>query len=93
MEWKVSILSQTIHHTAAPNVGNKSVGWDDFLTSLFQIIIGVKMIEIERNYKITLTEEQARLLYHILDMTDNDRRRELNGLYTELKDTLKIGIR
>jgi hypothetical protein len=26
-------------------VENKSVGWDDFLTSLFQIIIGVKMIE------------------------------------------------
>ena len=51
------------------------------------------MIEIERNYKITLDEEQARLLYHILYMTDNDRRRELNGLYTELKDTLKIGIR
>jgi hypothetical protein len=51
------------------------------------------MIQVERNYKITLTEEQARLLYHILDVTDNDRRRELNGLYDELKDTLKIGIR
>jgi hypothetical protein len=51
------------------------------------------MIQVERNYKITLTEEQAHILYHILDMTDNDRRRELTGLYTELKDTLKIGIR
>ena len=51
------------------------------------------MIQVERNYKITLTEEQARILYHILDMTDNDRRRELTGLYNELKDTLKIGIR
>ena len=51
------------------------------------------MIEIQKNYKITLDEEQARLLYHILDVTDNDRRRELNGLYDELKDTLKIGIR
>ena len=51
------------------------------------------MIEVAKNYKITLDEEQARLLYHILDMTDNDRRRELNGLYNELKDTLKIGIR
>jgi hypothetical protein len=51
------------------------------------------MIEIQKNYKITLTEEQAHILYHILDMTDNDRRRELNGLYDELKDTLKIGIR
>ena len=51
------------------------------------------MIQVERNYKITLTEEQARLLYHILDVTDNDRRQGLNGLYNELKDTLKIGIR
>ena len=51
------------------------------------------MIEIERNYKITLDEEQARLLYHILDRTDNDRRQGLNVLYNELKDTLKIGIR
>ena len=51
------------------------------------------MIEIERNYKITLNEEQARLLYHILDVTDNDRRQGLNGLYDELKNTLKIGIR
>jgi len=47
--WKVSIGRQTIHHTAVPNVENKSVGWDDFLTSLFQIIIGVKMI----NHKIS----------------------------------------
>jgi hypothetical protein len=51
------------------------------------------MIEIEKNYKITLDEEQARILYDILDMTDKDRRRGLNGLYDELKDTLKIGIR
>jgi len=26
-------------------VENKSVGWDDFLTSLFQIIIGVEMTD------------------------------------------------
>ena len=51
------------------------------------------MIEVSKNYKITLDEEQARLLYHILDVTDNDRRQGLNGLYNELKDTLKIGIR
>ena len=36
------------HHTAVPNVENKSVGWDDFLTSLFQIIIGVKENLINR---------------------------------------------
>jgi hypothetical protein len=51
------------------------------------------MIEVAKNYKITLDEHQARLLYDILDMTDKDRRRGLNGLYNELKDTLKIGIR
>ena len=51
------------------------------------------MIEIQKNYKITLNEEQARLLYHILDVTDNDRRRELNGLHDLLKTHLKIGIR
>jgi hypothetical protein len=51
------------------------------------------MIQIEKNYKITLNEEQARLLYHILDVTDNDRRQGLNGLYDELRTTLKIGIR
>jgi hypothetical protein len=51
------------------------------------------MIEIQKNYKITLNEEQARILYNILDITDKDRRRELTVLYTELKDTLKIGIR
>jgi hypothetical protein len=51
------------------------------------------MIEIEKNYKITLNEEQARILYDILVMTDNDRRQGLNGLYDELKGTLKIGIR
>jgi len=51
------------------------------------------MIEIQKNYKITLDEHQARILYDILDMTDKDRRQGLNGLYNELKDTLKIGIR
>ena len=51
------------------------------------------MIETVKNYKITLNEEQAHVLYHILDMTDNDRRRGLNELYNELKGTLKIGIR
>ena len=51
------------------------------------------MIEIQKNYKITLDEEQARILYDILDLTDNERRQGLNVLYNELKDTLKIGIR
>ena len=54
---------------------------------------GTEMIEVQKNYKITLNEEQARILYDILDMTDKDRRFGLNGLYNELKGTLKIGIR
>jgi plasmid replication initiation protein len=51
------------------------------------------MIEVSKNYKITLDEHQARLLYDILDLTDKDRRYGLNVLYNELKNTLKIGIR
>ena len=53
----------------------------------------LKMIEIEKNYKITLNEEQALILYNILNITDKDRRLGLNVLYDELKNTLKIGIR
>jgi hypothetical protein len=53
------------------------------------------MIEIQKNYKITLNEEEARILHDILelDMCGKDRRFGLNKLYNELKDTLKIGIR
>jgi len=51
------------------------------------------MIEIEKSYKITLNEEEARILYYILDLTDDEMRQGLNGLYGELKNTLKIGIR
>ncbi len=50
---------------------NKSVGWDDFLTSLFQIIIGVKMIETFKSYKLTLTEQQAKELYEFLQGAKN----------------------
>ena len=76
---------------------NKSVGWDDFLTSLFQIIIGVKMIEIQKNYKLTLTEQQALELYQFL-RTEKDIGRlgvdkDLKLIYDELKELFDTGIR
>ena len=40
---------------------NKSVGWDDFLTSLFQIIIGAKMINIIDIELQLIFEEVAKL--------------------------------
>jgi uncharacterized protein YpuA (DUF1002 family) len=55
------------------------------------------MIEIEKNYKITLTEQQARELYELL----NTERRsghltvdhELTLVHNELKDLFDTGIR
>ena len=85
------------HHTAVPNVENKSVGWDDFLTSLFQIIIGVKMIEIQKNYKLTLTEGQAQELYGLLKLQKGSGRlttdHELVLVYDELKNLFDTGMR
>ena len=52
-----------------------------------------KMIEIEKNYKITLNEEQAMILYNILNITDKDRRLGLNVLLDELRTNLNTGIR
>lgn len=37
----VELIKDKPLHTAVQIAGNKSDGWDDFLTSLFQIIIGV----------------------------------------------------
>ena len=76
---------------------NKSVGWDDFLTSLFQIIIGVKMIEIQKNYKLTLTEEQAQELYQFLRTEKSFGRlgvdKDLKLIYDELEELFETGIR
>ena len=76
---------------------NKSVGWDDFLTSLFQIIIGVKMIETLKSYKLTLTEQQARELYELL-RTEKDSGcltvdKDLVLVYNELKNIFGTVIR
>ena len=79
---------------------NKSVGWDDFLTSLFQIIIGAKMIETLKSYKLTLTEQQAQQLYQLLlntkdtgNLKFDGRFVELRPLYEELKPIFDSGIR
>lgn len=52
-----------------------------------------KMIEIEKQYKLTLTEQQATELYHLLrlvkdvgDFCIDGRFPELRTLYNELKE-------
>jgi hypothetical protein len=55
-----------------------------------------KMIEIEKNYKLTLTEQQAKELYRILQAArDNGQITpdyEICSLYGELKDLFDRGI-
>lgn len=56
------------------------------------------MIEIQKNYKITLTENQARQLYRLLqsasqDFSYGERYDELGFLYDELKKLFDTGIR
>jgi hypothetical protein len=56
-----------------------------------------KMIEIQKNYLLTLTEEQARELYRLLQ-TEKDSGcltpdRELKLVYHELKNIFDTGIR
>jgi CRISPR/Cas system-associated endonuclease/helicase Cas3 len=56
-----------------------------------------KMIEVQKNYVITFTEEQARELYRLLQ-TEKDSGcltpdRELKLVYHELKNLFDSGIR
>jgi uncharacterized protein YpuA (DUF1002 family) len=55
------------------------------------------MIEIQKNYKITFTEEQARQLYRLLQSTKEfsygERFDELGFLHDELKKLFDSGIR
>ena len=47
----------------------------------------MKMIEIEKTYKITFTDEQLRQLFNLLVLNADDfRGRALNSIYHELKD-------
>jgi hypothetical protein len=55
------------------------------------------MIEIQKNYKLTLTEQQARELYQILDYERKQDNlgvdRDLILVYNELKKLFDTGIR
>ena len=58
------------------------------------------MIEIQKNYKLTITEQQAKELYQLLlDTKDtgnlkyDGRYVELRLLYDELKELFETGIR
>jgi len=51
------------------------------------------MIQIEKNYKITLTEQQAKELYWLLNDEDLDIDNELKFVYHELKKLFDTGIR
>jgi uncharacterized protein YpuA (DUF1002 family) len=55
------------------------------------------MIEIQKNYKFTLTEEQAQQLYRLLQSTKEfsygERFDELGFLHDELKKLFDTGIR
>jgi hypothetical protein len=57
----------------------------------------MKMIEIQRNYKLTLSEDQAQQLYRLLQSTKEfsygERYDELGFLHDELKKIFDSGIR
>jgi len=53
----------------------------------------LKMIEIQKNYKLTLTEQQAKELYWILKDVNLDVDNELKLVYHELKKLFDSGIR
>jgi hypothetical protein len=58
----------------------------------------MKMIEIQRNYKLTLSEEQMRQLFNLLGqnkdlLTVNSGYDELRTVYNELKKIFDSGIR
>jgi hypothetical protein len=56
-----------------------------------------KMIQLQKNYVITFTEEQARELYSILQSAKDcgalDINKEIISIYKELKDLFDKGIR
>ena len=44
------------------------------------------MIELSRNYKITLSEEQARQLFNLLQMEKSRDGLAINGQYSDLRE-------
>jgi uncharacterized protein YpuA (DUF1002 family) len=74
-----------------------TVYYDELFGKNFTVHGETEMIEVQRNYKITLTEEQARQLYSLLHSTKEfsygDRYDELRFLHDELKKLFDTGIR
>lgn len=71
--------------------------WSRCLIIVGQTQEGMKMIEIQKNYKLTLTENQAKELYQLL-RTEKDKwivtpGKELVLVYNELRKIFDIGIR
>jgi hypothetical protein len=59
---------------------------------------GMKMIEVQRNYKLTLSEEQMRQLFNLLGrdkelLCTNSWYDELRTVYNELRELFDSGIR
>ena len=78
-------LSHTLHY-------------DELFGKNFTVYGETEMIEIQKNYKITLTEEQARQLYNFLQLHKGDfsyggSYDELRVLLNELKTIFNGGIR
>ena len=44
------------------------------------------MIEIQKNYKLTLTEDQARQLYNLLQSAKSQDQFSYGGLYDDLRE-------
>ena len=44
------------------------------------------MIEIQKNYKLTLTEDQARQLYNLLGSVKQQEQFSYGGLYDDLRE-------
>lgn len=58
----------------------------------------MKMIEVQRNYKLTLSEEQMRQLFNLLGrdkelLCTNSGYDELRTVYNELRELFDSGIR
>ena len=72
--------------------------YDELFGKNFTVHGETEMIEIQKNYKITLTEEQAKQLYNFLQLQEDDFSYgggyyELRVLLNELKTIFNGGIR
>jgi len=74
-----------------------TVYYDKLFGKNFTVHGETEMIETQKNYKITLTEEQARQLCRLLHSTEEfsygERYCELRFLRDELKKIFDMGVR